>query len=76
MLKINNLHDLVEFGIKVHRIGVPKGFIISIKLNTKKREKLYSDLLDMTDFDGVPIYLKNGETFHEFTLLNMKFHVF
>lgn len=77
MKEINNLHDLVELGIKLHRNGLPKGFIISLKCNPKQRERIYSDILDLTHEATKYIYLRDSDKgFHKFKYLGMSFHLF
>ncbi len=77
MEEINNLHDLIELGIKLHRNGLPKGFIISLKCNPKQRDKIYSDILDLTDEATDYIYLRDSDKgFHSFKYLGMSFNLF
>lgn len=74
---INNLHDLIELGIKLHRNGLPKGFIISLKCNPKQRDQIYSDILDLTNEAIDYVYLKGSDKcFHRFKYLGMSFNLF
>ena len=77
MKEINNLHDLIELGIKLHRNRLPKGFIISLKCNPKQRERIYSDILDLTDETTDYIYLRDSDKgFDSFKYLGMSFNLF
>jgi hypothetical protein len=75
--EINNLHDLIELGIKLHRNGLPKGFIVTLKCNPKQREQIYSDILNLTDETTDYIYLRDSDKgFHSFIYLGMSFNLF
>jgi len=77
MTEINNLHDLIELGIKLHRNGLPKGFIVSLKCDSKQREQIYSDVLELTDQSTDYIYLRDSDKgYHSFKYLGMSFNLF
>ena len=77
MEEINNLHDLIELGIKLHRNGLPEGFIISLKCSTEQRDKIYCDILDLTSESTDYIHLRDSNKgFHSFKYLGMSFNLF
>lgn len=74
---ITNLHDLVELGIKLHRQGVPRGFILTMKVEKHVREQIFSDMLHY-NVDYETDKIKSGKdetTFYSFIHLGMKFHL-
>ena len=77
MKEINNLHDLIELGIRLHKQDLPEGFIISLKCSSKQREQIYSDILDLTNETTDYIYLRDSDKgFHSFKYLGMSFNLF
>lgn len=76
-MEINNLHDLIELGIKLHKQNLPKGFIVSLKCSKQQREQIYSDILELTDETTDYVYLRDSDKgFHHFRYLGIDFNLF
>ena len=76
-MKIKKLHDLIEFGIRLKKFGVPKGFVTTIKFDAKVRAKIYEELLSFKEVEVEWINCegkKNG--FYSFKILDMKFFMY
>ena len=72
-MEVQNLHDLIEAGIKLHRNDLPKGFIVCFKVSKEAREQIYSDIIDKTQI--CPTYNKDSE-YYSFTIIGIKYHLY
>lgn len=78
MGEVKSLHDLVFLGIKLHKKKLPKGFIVSVKVEAKDREAIRRDLINITDIH--PDYIETKYScklnYYDFKLLGIHFNVF
>lgn len=77
-MEINNLHDLIGFGIKLHKTDLPNRFIVSVQVPADTRTKIFQEVVDMTK--GTPTLVRpedsTRQSYYSFSMLNMQFHLF
>ena len=72
MAKIENLKELIAFGIKLHKRSMPKGFRVTVIFTTPILEKILDEYY--TEYGETPQLYKGGYAdFYEFHILDMHF---